>query len=501
MEKSYAYEEDELEEGLTFKKIGHFFLKGWVRMVVYAVVLVLVAAIVALPIKMFYKTEPVAQTSIEFIYTGIEEGLDPNGGTLNTDNIIAPSVLNSAVEAAELSEKLTNISELRGRMRIEAVPTEEYLKLQQSAADGNADAQRELLTYEMFPTRFNIILSEPKKLGLSDSQAVLLLDKVVAAYYDSFKTRYSVTTLFSTDIYNLSGDKTLEFTDVYDEYESALASVTDALSLLNQSGANFVSQAQVTFSALQSELSTLELSYSRFSDYVLDNNVWRNKTTAKKNFEDTGVRLEAERDAQDNYVKSLQAQIALIKPTKVTSTNGGQTVETESYPDEYYSYQSLLASANATLRSIESRIVNNQIRIDTIKEASETTDAALIANAEATLASLEARSESFVKKVNDAVKEYYETTVVSSAVRQVQSSVVTRKTSSLNVLIILLVAAGIGVVAGGIVTVVKIGKANAAASANAEEAADSADGEESGEQVETTEKAEEQKKPAKSKKL
>lgn len=499
MDKSYAYEEDEYEEGLTFKKIGHFFLKGWVRMIVYAAVLVLITAIVVLPIKMFYKSEPVAQTSVEFIYKGVEEGLDPNGGTLNTDNIIAPAVLNSAVEAAELSEKVTNISDLRARMRIEAVPTEEYLKLQQSAADGNADAQRELLTYEMFPTRFNIILSEPKKLGLSDSQAVLLMDKVVAAYYDSFKDRYSVSTLFSTDIYNLSGDKTLEFTDVYDEYESALASVSDALELLNQNGASFVSQAQVTFSALQSELSTLELSYGRFNDYVLDNNVWRNKTTAKKNFDDTGVRLEAERNAQDNYVKSLQAQIALIKPTKVTSTNGGQTVETESYPDEYYSYQNLLATANATLRTLENRIVNNQIRIDTIAEAPQTTDAALITNAEATLASLEARSETFVKKVNDAVKEYYESTVVSSAVRQVQPSVVTRKTSGLNVIIILLVAAGVGVVAGGIVTVIKISKASAAAAANATETADSAD-DDNGEQAEATEQPEEQKKTAKQKK-
>lgn len=463
MDNSYAYEEDELEEGLTFKKIGHFFLKGWVRMIVYAVVLVFVAAIVTLPIKMFYKTEPVAQTSIEFIYDGIEEGLDPNGGTFNTDNIISTTVLKNAIEAAGLSEQLTDISKLRGKMRVEPVPTEEYEKLVQAATDGDAEAQRQLLTYEMFPTRFNIIISDPKKeLKLSDNQAKHLLDKVVSAYYDSFKTRYSVTKLFSSDIYNLSTDKTLEFTDVYDRYDATLTSISEVVTLLAQSSTDFDSSAEVTFSALQSELANLELSYSSFNDYILDNNVWRNKKTAQKTFTDNGTRLDAERDAQETYVQSLQTQIALIKPTKITSTNGGQTVETESYPDEYYTYQNMLAQASATLRSLETRIANNQIRITTIQSAPDTTDPALIATAEASLASLETRSEAFVKKVNETISDYYYSTIVSSAVRQVQPPVVTRKTSTLNVVLILLIAAAVGLVAGGIVTVVKITQATAA---------------------------------------
>ena len=39
----------------------------------------------------------------------------------------------------------------------------------------------------MFSTRFNIILSEPQRLGLSDSEATLLLDETVAAYVEEFK--------------------------------------------------------------------------------------------------------------------------------------------------------------------------------------------------------------------------------------------------------------------------------------------------------------------------
>ena len=38
MNKTYEYVEDEYEEGLTFKKVGRFFAKGWLRMLVYAII-------------------------------------------------------------------------------------------------------------------------------------------------------------------------------------------------------------------------------------------------------------------------------------------------------------------------------------------------------------------------------------------------------------------------------------------------------------------------------
>ena len=62
-------------------------------MLIYAAVLALVATAVFVPIKVFYKSEPVAETSIEFIYDGIEKGLNPIGGVLDTDNIISTTVL------------------------------------------------------------------------------------------------------------------------------------------------------------------------------------------------------------------------------------------------------------------------------------------------------------------------------------------------------------------------------------------------------------------------
>ena len=98
MDQSYAYEEDRIEEGLTFKKVGHFFVKAWLRMIIYVAIAAVLATVVFVPIKVYLKSEPVAQTSIEFIYKGIEKGEAPDGSVLNTDDIISPAVLAAAVE-------------------------------------------------------------------------------------------------------------------------------------------------------------------------------------------------------------------------------------------------------------------------------------------------------------------------------------------------------------------------------------------------------------------
>ena len=110
MDQAYEYVESDIEEGITFKKVAYFFKKGWLRMIIYAAVIALLTTAVALPIKSFYKSEPIATTTIEYIYNGIETGLAPDGSILNTDHIISTTVLSDAVAEANLGEVITDIS-------------------------------------------------------------------------------------------------------------------------------------------------------------------------------------------------------------------------------------------------------------------------------------------------------------------------------------------------------------------------------------------------------
>lgn len=466
MDKSYAYEEEGYEEGLTFKKIGHFFAKGWLRMLVYLLIAAALVTVIALPIKFFYKTEAIAQTTVEFIYDGIEVGKDPDGNTLDSDNMISTTVLARAVTAAELDDVIQDVAELRSKMRVEGVETEEYLRLVEAAANGDESAKNTLRTYTMYPTRFNIIISEPKKLGLSDTQAKLLLNKTVASYLADFKSRYSITVKLANETFTLSENTMTEFVDIYDSYTAKISAIE--LSLQNVSADMSVVDAmsdKTAFARLEIALSTVKNDLNNFNSYVLSNGIFRNKASAKASLDNTAERLAKQIDSQDEKIKNLTTQIDNFKPNTTQNNTPSGSVIITTYPDEYYQLQSRLTAAYEEKYELTNRAYDVSARLAAIGDVSAPSSAADIQNATEMLKAIELGAQSVVSELSELADEYDEM-FVSSSVRQIRQPVVTRRSSSLNLLVIYAAAVIAGVLVAGIVTGVKISRANAKAKAN-----------------------------------
>lgn len=461
MNQSYVYEEDENEEGLTFKKVGHFFKKGWLRMLIYVVALCLLTTAIAVPIKVFYKSEPVAQTSVEYIYEGIEKGLDPKGSALNTDNIISMQVLQTAVEESNLGGVINNITTLRNSMRVEGVETDEYVSLVQAAADGDTAAANALRNYTMHPTRFNIIISDPAGLGLSDDQAKLLLNKIVSAYYSDFQNRFYSVKPFSIDGYALSQNVQREFTDIYDVYTAELGLIKTSLSELDVTD----TASAATFTQLLAELNILNSDYVSFNAYILSNKIWRDPDTARNNLVEKQTEINNELTALDGEISSLKEQISKIQPNTTTSGTGENLTIVQSYPEFYYELQANLYAKNSAVSAYQVQLANIETRLNKLNDAAQT-DPALINSATQKLVALEAQTVEFVNKANSAIGEYYGA-ATASALKQVQSPVVTRRNNNLNLMIVYLVAVIAGLLAAGVVTAIKIAKANAKAKKDA----------------------------------
>ncbi len=464
MAEEYAYEEEQTEDGLTFKKIGHFFKKGWLIMLIAVVVAVALSAAVALPLKYLSKAEPVGETSIEYIYEGVDKGLDPAGGTLDTDNIISPNVLNEAVARANLTGVITDISSLREKLRIEAVLPQDYIELQQAAANGDQNAINTLRTYELHPTRYTVVISDPKALGLSDAKTVELLDKIVAAYVDDFQKRFSVIGMFDSSLYNLSSSATVEYFDIYDVYVSSLAPMAEYLAQLQTEAPTFVSTGKggnTTFTTLISDVSRLQSDYGRLNTFLLSNNVWKDKTTAAKSLENAKADLELRRDNLEQYrINPLKAQIAAISPNTIHSVDSnGNPVITESYPQEYYKYQDELNDLNNLSYSYRNQLADIELRLEKLDAATPASED-LLARADAMVKALETVSTELVEKINATIKDYYDTTFVSSSVRQVAPSVVTRRTISFSLLVVFIVAAIVGFVIGCVINGIVMAKAS-----------------------------------------
>ncbi len=464
MDEQYVYEEEQAEEGLTLKKIGHFFKKGWLIMLIAVIAAVAISAAIALPLKYLSKAEPVGETSIEYIYKGVDKGLDPAGGTLDTDNIISASVLNEAVVRANLTDTVTDISKLREEMRIEAVLPQEYVSLQQAAADGDQDAINTLRTYELHPTRYTIVISNPSNLGLSDAKTVELLDKIVAAYTDDFQKRFSVISMFDASLYNLSSSATIEYFDMYDVYVSSLTPMVEYLTQLQTEAPTFVSTGKggnTTFTTLMSDISRLQSDYGRLNTFLLSNNVWKDKNAASTSLENAKADLRSKLENLEQYrITPLKDQIAAIKPNSITTTDPatGSTVVSESYPEEYYKYQAELNELNRQAYNYYNQLADIELRLAKL-DAAHPAGEDLLARADAMVKALEDASEELVTKVNATITDYYDTTFVSSSVRQVAPSVVTRRTISFSILIVFVVAAVVGLLIGCIINGIVMYKA------------------------------------------
>lgn len=460
MNQQYAYEEEYEDDGLTLKKVGEFFKHAWLRMIIYIVVAALSVTAVALPIKVFYKSEPVAQTTIEFIYSGIERGIAPDGKIFNAEEMISTTVLKSAVDESGLGDKLKDITELRNSMRVEGVPTDEFVRLSAAAADGDTAAAEKLRNYTMYPTRFNIILSDPQNLGLTDDQAKLLLNKVEKSYEKDFQNRYSVKEMFA-DVYTLSANEALEFTDVYDLYVQAIAAVKTGVEQFSAIGKSFVSTNNKTsFTQLISELSLLSSRYQQFSAYVLSKNIWRNPAAAKSALLESQIDINNRLEPLTKYIVELNKQIASIEPNSTTSDSSNMHIVTIQYPAEYFTYQARLDEANRQVRDYNVQLNNIRTRLEKL-DSVDSANKDLIKAAVAQLVELEEKSSELIKLINSTIADYYDTTFTSASISQTKIPIVTRKSAEFNLLIVYAVGLVIALLCASIVSGVKLAKHNA----------------------------------------
>ncbi len=204
------------------------------------------------------------------------------------------------------------------------------------------------------------------------------------------------------------------------------------------------------------------MQYNLFNNYIMINNVWRQPDVAEDSLKAEQSLIEVKRTNLETYIASLKTLIADIKPNTITSTDSsGKTVTTETFPAKYYEYIDRLDTSNRELLTYADQLSNIQLRLQKLGDTGLAATPDQQREAVAMLVKLEEETTAFVKKVNNLISDYYDTTFVSSSVRQIRQPVVSRKSSSMNLLVVYACAVIAGLLVGGIVTGVKIGKANA----------------------------------------
>lgn len=209
---------------ITFAGIGRLIKRSALRVVLYVLIGVLAASLIVLPVKMFVHTDPSVTARVEFVYSGIENGLDPFGTAFDKNQIKNNSVLTAAIAASGLESEIPVVADLREAIVITDVVSEEYQELKDLAASGNTEAQNQLLGYTYYPTWFDISV-DYAALGLSRKETIGLLDNIIAAYRQYFTERYSNREAFTTQDFDLESD--VEYVTYYIRYETYLLTINE----------------------------------------------------------------------------------------------------------------------------------------------------------------------------------------------------------------------------------------------------------------------------------
>lgn len=455
------YENAPETDEITFAGIGRLIKRSALRIVVYLIIGVLAASLIALPIKMFVKTSPAAVAQLEYVYSGIESGLDPSGATFDKNQIRNTTVVAAAITAAGLGGKLTEVTAVRDAIVISDVLSKEYQDLRDRAASGDEEAQRQLNEMTYVPTKYEISIGNLEGLGLNRKESVRLLDCILAAYRDWFAEVYSDKAAFSTELFNFDVN-TVEFLMYYSRYEASLKAVDAYVQSFENVDTSFRSPtSKKSFTDLHSIYTVLKNSLDEYFSFISINAVARNLIYVQSEIEQTITRLEKELDSSATQIAALQEQIKNYVPNYEIHMVDGKSVMVAIYGDDYKKMQNALTAAIAeqkTLMNEKSKYDQLKILYGSSSPDSYVADEAAVTEATARAAKLKDDGFAYVAAVNQTVEDYYRTRFTSEAIRLIQAPVFTRNSMNVPLLYIYAAVVVVAIAAGMIVTHVK-GKA------------------------------------------
>lgn len=452
----YEVREEETSE-LSFRAIGRFLKKSAVRMLVYVLALCVLATLVVVPLKVFWKSDPVATTRIEFVYEGVNSGLDPAGNAFDKDSIRSATVVAAAVSASGLD--LNDVDAVRNAIIITDVYSQEYYNLLAQANGGNADAQRQLANYTQIPTKYDVSIGNLKSLGLKKQQAVTLVENIVKEYRKWFTSRYTQINIYSDAIFNSELSASTDYLGYYDLYTDQVATVAAYLTELSEKDSSFRSTGGQSFADVLQMYRAIDNSYTAFKSYILSNGVSKDINVTKKNIETKLSQIESDAKRLTATISALTEQIANFKPNTTQTTENGQTTIVQIYAKEYYELQDRLTAAILESASVEKSKIEYAARQASFTSVVNSSDETTQKAADDLLAGLRNGSKSFVQTANSVITDYYQSQLLSNAVRVTQSAVYVRSSYDIPVLYIYLATVVVGIVVAMIVTQVKSKKA------------------------------------------
>ena len=181
--------------------------RGWLFKTIAVIIACAIVGVVISCIQFFgtEKDKTYASVSLQFSFDGAADGVAPNGYTFDIGEIYEDAVIESALNAAGLSDKYS-AEDIKGSLVARGVYPEDIVDQiisYDSLLDFSANRTLSISSYE--PTLFSLCLYSDFDESISQADLMELLEQIVGAYKADFETRYSMAldADFYNDIFNI----------------------------------------------------------------------------------------------------------------------------------------------------------------------------------------------------------------------------------------------------------------------------------------------------------
>ena len=410
------------DAGIRLKDIFNLIKVSAVRILIYSLVAVVLATVVILPFSLVQPKTQVTSTRVEFTYKGIDKGLSPTGKVFDKETLRSVSVLDRAITASGLGEKIGSVNDVYNAVSVEGVYTDEYARLLK-AAENSTDEKtlEEFRNYVFYPVAFDVKLGG-NNLSLTQDESVKLVDSIITEYRTYFRNEYGAHYIFSADVFDRESNM-FDYIDYYDLFATELSKINSYLVELNQQNSSFRASNGKTFNDVILDQRVLNTQYTNFLAYILEVQVSKNPQMTLDSLNNQVTKLGYELDRLKLVQASLEAQISSYDPDKETFKDPitGEIMTQIKYPEYFSELQKLMTETNGSVALVTSQIAEYQARI--LKLTGSSVDDAKIATAENYLDILRTDSKTYINNAITTITEYAEGAYVQNSIRVIAPTV------------------------------------------------------------------------------
>ena len=221
-------------EGFSLSSVLHNLKKYFLPWLIVSVL----AAVSVTGLNIIFSSDVEAlDSTISFNYTGIEEGLDPNGCEFDTNAIKSDQVVTEALTemslSADLKETVQNSIFIDGIVADSAIEKIiQYDSVYNASGTNGTTWMESMRDTSYHPTQYRVSFNYSNT-GLSGDDAAALLNKILEKYQIYFFQTYGYSESISQSLLSVSDDD-YDYLIALDMYSSSLSSLENYIDLIAQ---------------------------------------------------------------------------------------------------------------------------------------------------------------------------------------------------------------------------------------------------------------------------